>query len=221
MTKEQNNREEESEGKGAGNKTIELAWNELKWIKLQKGKKRKKRKERRVTGHCVCSMNFDQSILLAYLWMLKWAALLRLKEPCLWRKDQILPSNMYEAAHLSTHIFSFSFSLTNIQIHNLYTNTGYSGDFTVTPWRNIQTQTLSQLHTQGDPDYLLTVQYLHCRAFGGSLVCVVVCAITPHSTSLHLPAIHKEKLMQTSWGIVYVSADVHFAAYSHHWPIWY
>lgn len=38
MTKEQNNREEESEGKGAGNKTIELAWNELKWIKLQKGK---------------------------------------------------------------------------------------------------------------------------------------------------------------------------------------
>lgn len=45
MTKEQNNREEESEGKGAGNKTIELAWNELKWIKLQKGKKKKKGEE--------------------------------------------------------------------------------------------------------------------------------------------------------------------------------
>lgn len=36
-------------------------------------------------------------------------ALLRLKEPCLWREDQILQSNMYEAARLYTHTFLFFF----------------------------------------------------------------------------------------------------------------
>lgn len=149
MTKEQNNREEESEGKGAGNKTIELAWNELKWIKLQKGKKRKKRKERRVTGHCVCSMNFDQSILLAYLWMLKWAALLRLKEPCLWRKDQILQSNMYEAAHLSTHIFFLPLSdkYTNTQSLHKHGLLWRLHSDTMKEYTN--TDTISIAHTRG------------------------------------------------------------------------
>lgn len=41
--------------------------------------------------------------MLAYLCMLRWAVLLKLKEPCLWRDDQILQSNMYEAARLYTH----------------------------------------------------------------------------------------------------------------------
>lgn len=53
---------------------------------------------------------------------------------------------MYEAAHF----FSFSLSLTNIQIHNLHTNTGYSGDFTVTHMKEYtNTDTISIAHTRG------------------------------------------------------------------------
>lgn len=65
MTKEQNNREEESEGKGAGNKTIELAWNELKWIKLQKGKKRKK--ERR--GESLATVYAVWILISRFCWL--------------------------------------------------------------------------------------------------------------------------------------------------------
>lgn len=118
--------------------------------------------------------------MLDYLFMLRWAVLLKLKEPCLWREDQISNQTCMRQ-HACTHTHTYThFFLTPPPPHphhpnntHLHTNTGYSGDATAAQkhtWRNRQTQQhyLTPTHSQGDPDDLLTVQYLHCRALGVS-----------------------------------------------------
>ncbi len=106
--------------------------------------------------------------------------LLRLREPCLWREDQILQSILYEAAHFYTDTY------THTHTHTVFFTPSHKHTSPCKHkplWRHhsgtkgthgriykhthTHTHTISLSHTRGDPGYLLTVQYLHCGALGG------------------------------------------------------